>query len=65
MTFVESKSWVWCLKCLEWIDAAEKVSYVNIEEDIHGVEDMTFICDKCGQESKSKVIAMETQPKSR
>jgi len=65
MTFVESKSWVWCLKCLEWIDAAEKVSYVNIEEDIHGVEDMTFICDKCGQESKSKVIAMETQPRSR
>jgi len=65
MTFVKSKSWVWCLKCLEWIDAAEKVSYVNIEEDIHGVEDMTFICDKCGQESKSKVIAMETQPKSR
>ena len=64
MTFVESKSWVWCLKCLEWIDAAEKVSYVNIEEDIHGVEDMTFICDKCGQESKSKVIAMETQPRS-
>ena len=65
MTFVESKSWVWCLKCFEWIDAADKVSYVNIEEDIHGVEDMTFICDECGQESKSKVISMETQPRSR
>jgi len=62
---VEMKNWVWCLKCLEWIDAADKVSYVNIEEDIHGVEDMTFICDECGQESKSKVIAMETQPRSR
>jgi len=65
MTFVESKRWVWCLTCLEWIDAAEKVSYLNIEEDIHGIDNMTFICDKCGQESKSKVIAMETQPRSR
>jgi len=65
MTFVESKSWVWCLKCLEWVDAAEKVSFLNIEEDIHGIDNVTFICDKCGQESKSLVIAKETQPKSR
>ena len=53
------------MKCLEWIDAADKVSYLNIEEDIQGIDNMTFICDKCGQESKSKVIAMETQPRSR
>ena len=42
MTFVESKSWVWCLKCLEWIDAAEKVSFLNIEEDIHGIDNIDF-----------------------
>ena len=65
MTFVESKSWVWCLKCLEWIDAAEKVSILNIEEDIQGIDNMTFICDKCGRESKSLVVTKETQPKSR
>lgn len=53
------------MKCLEWIDAADKVSFLNIEEDIHGIDNMTFICDECGQESKSKVIAKETQPKSR
>lgn len=58
-----TKNWVWCLKCLEWIDAANKASFVNIEEDIHGIDNMTFICDKCGQESESKVIAKETQPK--
>jgi len=61
----ETRSWVWCMKCLEWVDAAEKVSFLNIEEDIQGMDNMTFICDKCGQESKSKVIAKETQPRSR
>ena len=65
MLGIEMKSWVWCMKCLEWIDAAEKVSFLNIEEDIQGMDNMTFVCDKCGQESKSKVIAKETQPKSR
>ena len=64
MLGTEMKNWVWCMKCLEWIDAADKVSFVNIEEDILGYDNMTFICDKCGQESKSKVIAKETQPRS-
>ena len=65
MTFVESKSWVWCLKCLEWINAADNSTVVNLEEDIQGIDNMTFICDKCGRESKSKVIEKETQPKGR
>ncbi|HBZ37692.1 MAG TPA: hypothetical protein DEO59_04170 [Balneola sp.] len=60
-----TKNWVWCMKCLEWIDAANKASFVNIEEDIQGIDNMTFVCDKCGQESKSNVVAKETQPKSR
>jgi hypothetical protein len=64
MLGTEMKNWVWCMKCLEWIDAADKVSFVNIEEDILGYDNMTFICDKCGQESKSKVVAKETQPRS-
>ena len=64
MLGTDMRSWVWCLKCLEWIDAADKVSFVNIEEDILGYDNMTFICDKCGQESKSKVVAKETQPRS-
>ncbi len=60
-----TKNWVWCLKCLEWINAADNTIVVNLEEDIQGIDNMTFICDKCGQESKSKVIAKETQPRSR
>ena len=60
-----TKNWVWCMKCLEWIDAANKASFVNIEEDIQGIDNMTFICDECGQESMSKVVAKETQPRSR
>ena len=60
---VEMKNWVWCLKCLEWVDT-NKITFVNIEEDIHGIDSMTFICDECEQESKSKVISKETQPRS-
>ena len=64
MTFGDLRSWVWCEDCLEWKDADE-VSFVGIREDTYGKDLLRFSCDKCGQESKSKVIIKETQPKSR
>ena len=45
-TVGELKNWVWCESCLEWKDAGEEVSFVNIAEDAYGKDVMTFECDK-------------------
>ena len=65
MTFGTLKNWVWCEDCLEWKDAGEEVSFLNIEEDGFGKDVMTFECDKCDNQNKNNVISSPTKPKSR
>ena len=62
-TVGELKNWVWCESCLEWKDAANEASFLNIEEDIYGKDMMTFICDKCENENKNFVISSPTKPR--
>jgi len=50
---------------LEFKDAGEEVSFVNIEEGVGGKDVMTFICDKCENEHKNIVIAAATPPRAR
>jgi|TARA_Y100000296_G_scaffold1608_1_gene1660 hypothetical protein len=57
------RNWVWCEDCLEWKDAANEVSFLNIEEDIYGKDMMTFDCDKCKNENKNFVISSATRPR--
>lgn len=44
-----------CSSC-EWIDTEEVETVVNIEEDIHGRDIVTFICPRCGDEETSMVV---------
>ena len=57
------KNWVWCEDCLDWKDAAEEVSFLNIGEGSAGQDVMTFACDKCGNEHKNFIVVKETRPK--
>ena len=43
---------VYCDKCMNWIDE-KTVEFLNIEEDIHGRDKLTFKCPVCGTENKS------------
>ena len=61
--FGSLKNWVWCEDCLEWKDAGDEVSFMNIEEDSFGKDVMTFECDKCGNENKNIVISSVTRPR--
>jgi len=63
MTIGLLKNWVWCEDCLEWKDAGEEVSFVNIEEDIYGKDMMTFECDKCNNQNKNFVVSSPHRPK--
>ena len=62
-TVGELKNWVWCESCLEWKDAGEEVSFVNIEEDNFGKEVMTFDCDRCEKTNIGIVISSATRPR--
>ena len=59
------KNWVWCYDCLDWKDAANEVSFLNIEEDAFGKDVMTFLCDKCKNENKNIVISSISRPRGR
>tara|TARA_R110000824_G_scaffold255412_1_gene444373 strand:+ start:154 stop:381 length:228 start_codon:yes stop_codon:yes gene_type:complete len=63
MTYEELKNWVWCEDCLEWKDAGEEVSFVNIAEDTYGKDVMTFDCDRCEKTNIGIVISSATRPK--
>ena len=62
-TVGELKNWVWCVDCLEWKDAGEEVSFMNIAEDVFGKDVMTFECDKCGNENKNNITSSATRPR--
>jgi hypothetical protein len=51
----ERKSRVHCPHCLEAFNSKE-VKFVNIESDIQGRDEMTFICPLCEREQKSLVF---------
>jgi len=53
------KSWVWCEECLEWKDAGNETSFVNLNDTF-----MTFICDKCNNEIISRIYVNDSKPKS-
>jgi|TARA_B110001454_G_scaffold119033_1_gene111108 hypothetical protein len=63
MTVALLKNWVWCEDCLEWKDAGEEVSVLNISEGSAGEDVMAFNCDKCGNENKNFIVERETRPK--
>lgn len=48
---------VFCPKCEEW-KADKETEFVNIEENIFGEDNYTFICKKCGEENTSLVVAI-------
>ena len=48
---------------LEWKDAGEEVSFMNIAEDVFGKDVMTFECDKCGNENKNNITSSATRPR--
>jgi hypothetical protein len=54
---IKPKNWVWCGKCLEWLDAAEETSFVNKEERY-----LTFECDRCKTQSKSLLVLKHGRP---
>ena len=56
-------NWVWCEDCLDWKDAGNEVSFVNIEEDSFGKDLMTFLCDKCEKENKNNIVISDTKPR--
>ena len=56
------KNWVWCQNCLEWKDAGAEVTFMNIEEDIHGRDQLTFNCDECKTEHTGLVTAKDIKP---
>ena len=62
-TVGELKNWVWCESCLEWKDAANEASFLNIEEDEYGKDIMTFECDKCKNVNKNDIVSSATRPK--
>ena len=62
-TVGELRNWVWCESCLEWKDAGDEVSLMNIEEDSFGKDVMTFECDKCEKVNKNIVIPSVTRPR--
>jgi hypothetical protein len=53
------RSWVWCEDCLDWKDAGDETSFVNLDEEF-----MTFVCDKCNNENISRIYMKDTKPKS-
>ena len=59
---IKPKNWVWCGKCLEWLDAAEETNFVNIEETISGKDMLTFKCERCKTQSKSLVVSKHGKP---
>ena len=63
MTVGLLRNWVWCEDCLEWKDAGDEVSFVNIEEDSFGKDLMTFECDRCENTKKNNIISSATNPR--
>jgi len=59
---IKPKKWVWCGKCLEWLDAAEETGFVNLEGTTSGKDFLTFKCDKCETQSKSLVMLKHGRP---
>lgn len=49
------KAAVYCPSCNEW-HQADKVEFLNIEEDIQGRDQMTFTCPSCKYRVKSSVV---------
>ena len=62
MTVAELKNWVWCEDCLEWKDAGDEVSFVNIEEDSYGKDVLHFLCDRSDLENKNNIVSSPTKP---
>ena len=51
----EKKLKVHCGTCHKFVDE-DLVQFINIEEDIQGVDVETFICPYCRKEHKSKIF---------
>lgn len=51
----ERKPKVHCVNCKVFVNVDE-TEFVNIEEDIQGVDVMTYICPHCKKEQKSKIF---------
>ena len=47
---------VYCSKCKEWVYSRD-IEFIDIEEDISGRDNVTFICNKCQTKNKSLVCA--------
>jgi predicted RNA-binding Zn-ribbon protein involved in translation (DUF1610 family) len=43
---------VWCTTCKDYFDE-KKVEFINIEEDLQGLDVLTFRCPECGEVHKS------------
>lgn len=46
---------VYCNKCKEWI-VSKDIEFLDIEEDVSGRDNVTFVCNECQTENKSLVI---------
>ena len=57
------KNWVWCQNCLEWKDAGAEVTFMNIEENISGRDQLTFNCDECKTEHTGLVTVKDIKPR--
>jgi hypothetical protein len=51
----QQKPKVHCSNCPAFIDE-DKTKFVNIEEDIQGVDVLTFICPECKTKQKSRIF---------
>ena len=47
---------VYCSECKEWVYSRD-IEFIDIEEDISGRDNVTFICNKCQTKNKSLVCA--------
>ena len=47
---------VYCSKCKEWV-VSKDIEFLDIEEDVSGRDNVTFICNECKTENKSLVIS--------
>ena len=53
--FRKPKPKVHCKDCKMFVDV-DDIEFVDIEEDIQGVDVMTYVCPHCKKQQKSKVF---------
>ena len=51
------KAYVKCLDCKGEFES-DKVEFINIEEDFHGRDCLTFVCPKC-KNNKSSLVTLK------